>query len=275
MSCMKSATHHNSHIASLKDQKYFNDQTEAGKILTDVMTQMIDKINNQSFASYLDLSRFAESVILKHNAVPTFKNYKNFPEAVCISINNELVHGIPKNIAPKPTDLVTLDFGVTVNQSIVDSAITCSAEPSTDDQELIYITQQSLYAGINAIALNERVGTIGEAINEFVMTNGYYVIKEMGGHGIGYNSPHEYPFIANKDVRTNGIRIQPGMTFAIEPLVHKNPGTFLLDKDKWTVNMSTRCAHFEHTIQIYEDHLLIVTHYENFDGSKINKKIYF
>lgn len=271
---MKTATTYASHVATLKDKAYFKDQDEAGKILTDTMMQMIEKINSQSFASYLDLSRFAEKNIAKYNAIPTFKGYKNFPEAVCISINNELVHGIPKNIAPISTDLVSLDFGVTVNQSIVDSAITISAEPSSDDQELIYNTQQSLYAGINAISIDDRIGSIGEAINNYILTAGYHVVTKMGGHGIGYGNPHEFPFIANRDVRTNGIRIQPGMTFAIEPLVHKQPSNLSLDKDKWTVNMSTRCAHFEHTIQIHEDHLTIVTHYPDFDN-KINKEIYF
>lgn len=271
---MKATNQYASHIATLKDSNYFKDQEEAGKILTDTMKQMIEKVNSQSFASYLELSRFAEQNILKYNAIPTFKNYKNFPEAVCISINNELVHGIPKNITPVSTDLVTLDFGVTVNRSIVDSAVTVSAEPSDSDQELIYYTQQSLYSGIKAININDRIGIIGEAINNYITMKNYHVVTSMGGHGIGYNSPHEFPFVANKDTRTNGIHIQANMTFAIEPLVHKNSGTFSLDKDKWTVNMSTRCAHFEHTVQIHEDHLLVVTHHPDVD-SNFNKKIYF
>lgn len=262
---MKNATAKNSHLATLKDSKYFQDQIEAGKILSDVMNQMIEKVYSQSFDSYLGLSRFAESLILNYNAVPTFKGYKGFPEAICISINNELVHGIPKSTVPQPTDLVSLDFGVTVGRSVVDSALTVSAEPSPSDQELIYNTQQSLYAGIEAVRLEARVGSIGEAIHGYVSKHGYSVVQEMGGHGLGYGNPHEFPFIGNKDVSTNGIRIQPGMTFAIEPLVYKGTSNFYLDKDGWSVYMNHRCAHVEHTIQVRENEIEIVTWHPNFD----------
>ena len=260
---MKNAPVNNGHLATLKDKQYLSDQLEAGKILSDVMRQMVERVNSQSFVSYLELSRFAESLIIKHNAIPTFKGFKGFPEAVCISINHELVHGIPKTIAPNPQDLVSLDFGVTFNRSVVDSAVTISAEPSKENQELIFATQNSLYKGIEAIALNSRIGVIGEAIYSSAMKSGYHVVKEMGGHGIGYNNPHEFPFIANKDVSTNGVHIQPNMTFAIEPLLYKGSDKFFLDKDGWSVYMNNNCAHFEHTIAIRRGRAEILS---TFDG---------
>lgn len=267
---MKTAPAKSYHLATLKDPKYLSDQLEAGKILSETMRQMVEKVHSQSFASYLELSQFAESIILKYNAFPTFKGYKGFPEAVCISVNNELVHGIPKTTAPKPTDLVSLDFGVTLNQAVVDSALTISAEPSLEHQELIFVTQQSLYDGIQAIGLEVKIGAIGEAIYKSASKKGYSVVQEMGGHGLGYGNPHEYPFIANKDSKENGIRIQPNMTFAIEPLVYKGSPNFYLDKDGWSVYMNHSCAHFEHTIQVRENELEIVTWHPNFDVSNQN-----
>lgn len=246
-------------LATIKDKKYLENQLEAGKILSEIMNKMIDKVLSQDFDTYLSLSRFAELEILKHNAIPTFKSYKNFPEAVCISINNTLVHGIPKDIKPQSTDLVSLDFGVTVEQSIVDSAITLSAEPTEEDKLLISATQKCLYNSIKQIKLENRFGSIGENIFSTAKDMGFKVVNEFGGHGIGYGNPHDFPFISNNDKSTNGIRFQPGMTFAIEPLLYRNQKNISIDNDKWSINMTERCSHFEHSVHVLQDKLIILT----------------
>jgi len=251
----------------LKDNNWLQKQRFAGKVHSEVMDFLVSITKSNNKVSTLEMSKLAEEIIIKNNCTPTFKNYKGFPEAVCISINNELIHGIPKdNIFPQDENLITFDFGVTFENAIVDAATTVIWNKTENRQKinLINAGRAVLNSAINNIKIKENLGTIGFNINKTAQTLGYSVVQEYGGHGIwGNNYPHAKPFVSNKDSKDNGIRIQNGFCFAIEPLlVIGNPATFA-GNDGWTVKTEGLSVHEEHSIFIWEDQVEVLTRRHN------------
>lgn len=209
-----------------------------------------------------EIDRIAEAYIRSHGAVPNFKGYNGYPATACISINNEVIHGIPsKKRVIKAGDIVSIDLGAKFEGYHGDNASTFAAgDISSDAKRLLEVTEQSLYRGISAALAGNRIGDISNAVQSFVEENGYSVVRDYVGHGIGTNL-HEAPEVPNYGRAKHGIRLVPGMTLAIEPMV--NMGAFGVNvmPDGWTVltKDGSLSAHFEHTVLITADGPKIMT----------------
>jgi methionyl aminopeptidase len=239
------------------NQEWLEQQRIAGKVVAQALLFL--EANTTKYNG-LKLSKLAEEIILDNKCTPTFKGYNGFPEAVCISINNELVHGIPKEINFNDSDIVSFDLGATFNGAIADSAITIIIGENKRAEKLLQATKQALFDSIKAINLESKIGVIGETIYKVGKYNNMQVINNYGGHFIALNEPHAKPFVANKDNKNNGIRFQEGMSLAIEPLfcLGLNNETKVA-QDKWTVITNDLSAHFEETIFIHKDKVEIIT----------------
>lgn len=194
-------------------------------------------------------------------AKPSFLGYNGFPASACISINNEVIHGIPGKRVIHAGDIVSVDVGAYYNGYHGDNAATFAAgEVSPEAQALMDATRESLYEGIQAALAGNRIGDIGAAVQRYVEVRGYSVVRQFVGHGVGTNL-HEDPSVPNFGTPGRGPRLLPGMTIAIEPMI--NAGSCEVDtrRDGWTV--TTRdgkwSAHFEHTIAITADGPVILT----------------
>ena len=209
-----------------------------------------------------ELDKIAESYIRSQGGVPNFKGYSGYPATACISINNEVIHGIPsKKRILKSGDIVSVDLGASFEGYNGDNAATFAVgEISDEAKRLIDATRESLYEGIKAARAGGRIGDIGAAVQEYVEERGFSVVREFVGHGIG-TKLHEAPEVPNYGTAGKGIRLMPGMTIAIEPMVNAGlPGVKTLS-DGWTVQTvdGSLSAHFEHTVAITADGPQILT----------------
>jgi methionyl aminopeptidase len=249
-----------SELITLKNDEWLLNQRIAGSILKKCFAQCQEWMDKQSDLDCISMSNLLEELILDNHATPTFKNYKGFPAAVCISINKELLHGIPKNIHLSNSDVITFDLGVTYDNSIVDAARTyIFGDQQTEHIKIIKATKDALQAGIDSIAVGKRLGCIGHSIYNSATRNGYDVIHHYGGHGLDVNCPHASPFVSNKSKLNEGVRLQPGMTLAIEPQLISGLPQTRVHSDQWTVLTPTIGVHFEDTIFIHNDHVEILT----------------
>ncbi|MCE5322438.1 type I methionyl aminopeptidase [bacterium] len=204
----------------------------------------------------LDIDRMAEELTKKYRAKSSFKNYRGYPNSVCVAVNEEVVHGIPGNRALMSGDIVGIDFGAIVDGWQGDSAITILVgDKGTEEaKRLLRVTREALYMGIDAARVGNRLSDIGHAIQSYVEKNGYSVVRDLVGHGIGRNM-HEDPHVPNYGMPGKGVRLEEGMTLAIEPMV--NVGTYEVETlgDSWTVVTAdgSLSAHFEHTVAIRRD----------------------
>ncbi len=209
-----------------------------------------------------ELDRIAEQYILSQGAKPNFKNYNGYPATACISINNEVIHGIPsKKRIIKSGDIVSIDLGACFEGYHGDNAATFACgDISPEAKRLMDTTRESLYEGIAAAVSGGRLGDIGAAIQQYVEQRGYSVVRQFVGHGIG-TSLHEAPEVPNFGTKGRGIRLMPGMTLAIEPMVNMGHYDVKVMPDGWTVltKDGSLSAHFEHTIVITPDGPQILT----------------
>jgi methionyl aminopeptidase len=211
----------------------------------------------------LDLDKIADDFIRSHpGATPAFKGLYNFPASICTSINQEIVHGIPsKKRLIEEGDIVSIDIGVRLDGYYTDSATTVAVgKVDPESMRLLDVTKQALAAGIAAATAENHIGDIGAAVQGVVEAAGFSVVRDLVGHGIGVGF-HEDPQVPNYGKPKRGVRLQPGLTIAIEPMVNVGqPGTRTMP-DRWTVVSvdGTRSAHFEHTIAIRENGPLILT----------------
>jgi len=208
-----------------------------------------------------ELDQMAEEIILSKGAIPAFKGYRGFPASLCVSINEEVVHGIPDQRKLKEGDIVSLDVGSNLNGYFGDAAITLSVGVVDQAaQRLIEVTEKALYTGIERAKIGNRLFDISHAIQAWVESQGFSVVRDFVGHGIGKNL-HEEPQIPNFGSPHQGPRLEKGMVFALEPMV--NEGTFEVKilSDGWTVVTADgkRSAHFEHTIAITDREAEILT----------------
>lgn len=249
-------------FCTLKNERWLANQRIAGIAVRDALATLKQLVKDKTNYSTLQLSRIAEDIILSHKCDLTFKGYKGFPECCCISVNDQLVHGIPNSYQLQDGDVVSFDLGATYQGVIADSAITCIyGEPkSLDHVQLIENTEKALYAAIDAIKINKQLGIIGETIYKIGNLNKYGVVTHYSGHGLEPNKPHFFPSVCNKDTSNNGIRFKPGMTIAIEPLfVLGGNNNTRVTNDNWTVITKNISAHAEHTVFIHEDYIEIIT----------------
>ncbi len=212
--------------------------------------------------STLELDRMAEKFILSKGARPNFKGLYGFPATACISINNEVIHGIPaKNRILKNGDIVSVDLGAEFGGYNGDNAATFACgDVSPEAKRLMDTTRESLYEGIKRAIPGGRIGDISSAIQQYVESRGYSVVRDFVGHGVG-TSLHESPEVPNFGVPGRGVRLVPGMTLAIEPMINAGSYDVKTMSDGWTVLTTdgSLSAHFEHTIAITADGPVIMT----------------
>ncbi len=213
--------------------------------------------------SALDIDKIARSYCKEYGVKPAFLGYGGFPGAICVSVNEEVVHGLPtKNKGFKGGDIVSLDFGAIVDGWIGDVALTVPVgKVSPVAQRLIDVTREALYKGIEAAKVGGKLIDISRAIQKFVESHGFSVTRGYAGHGIG-RSLHEEPQITNYVYKGYpDITLEPGMTFAIEPMVNQGTGRVKVKRDGWTVvtKDGKLSAHFEHDIAITEDGTIIMS----------------
>lgn len=233
----------------------------AGACVNETLKTISDIVKNNNVTTQ-DLETTFLEIAQKHNCKPTFLGYKGFPGALCISVNNELVHGIPGSYLIKDGDVVKIDVGATFDGAIADSAITviCKDAKNKSHIELASLCRDALVAGIKAIQIGKQVGCIGYSINKKVQSSRFGLVTNYGGHAIQPNTPHASPFIANKAQYNEGIRIQPGMTLCIEPMLTLDRDTKTIVKsDGWTVLTKSVAVHEEATVFVGEDEILTIS----------------
>ena len=200
----------------------------------------------------LQLDKIADEFIRDHGAVPSFLGYGGFPNSITTSVNENVVHGIPNNTPLKEGDVISIDCGTSKNGYSGDSAYTfCVGEVEEDVKQLLRVTLKSLYLGIDKAKEGNRIGDIGNAVQSYCEKQGYSVVRELVGHGIG-KSMHEAPEVPNYGRRGTGPLIKNGMCIAIEPMINMGSKNVVFEKDGWTVRTRDRkpSAHFEHTIAV-------------------------
>ncbi len=227
----------------------------------------------QSGVKTINLDKRAEEFIRDNKAEPGFLGYNKFPNTLCISVNSEVVHGIPSNYELRDGDIVSVDCGVKLNGFFGDSAYTFSiGEISEEKKQLLEITKKSLFKAIEIAVHGKRVGDIGFTIQKYVEKNGYSVVRELTGHGIGRNL-HEEPEVPNYGRAGRGKLLKKGMVIAIEPMINLGRKNVVIKKDGWTVQTSDGkpSAHFEHTIAIKKGKADILSNF-NYIEKVLNKK---
>lgn len=206
----------------------------------------------------LQLDKIADEFIRDHGAIPTFKNFPNpfggpFPASICTSVNDVVVHGVPDSkTVLKDGDIISIDCGTLLDGFNGDSCYTfCVGEVSQEVRQLLKITKESLYLGIEQATAGKRVGDIGDTVQTYCESHGYGVVRELTGHGIG-KEMHEDPQVPNYGRRGNGALLKSGMCIAIEPMITMGNRQIWMMPDKWTIRTrdGKPAAHFEHTIAI-------------------------
>ena len=202
--------------------------------------------------STMELDKIAEDFIRSNGGVPGFLGQGGFPNTLCVSINDEVVHGIPSSRCLKEGDIVSIDCGVVKNGFYGDSAYTFEVGSVSDDlHELLEVTKKSLYIGIENAVAGKRVGDIGYAIQAYCEAHGYSVVRELVGHGVG-RELHEEPAVPNYGKRGQGVKLKEGMVIAIEPMIVMGERYVYQDEDGWSIKTRDKspAAHFEHTIAV-------------------------
>lgn len=243
----------------VKTDQEIKDMRESGRMLASVLQFLKPKV--EVGMTTKDLANLAAQELKKLGGKPAFLGYNGFPDVICISLNDEVVHGIPSEDVIEGGDLVSLDFGVNYNGMITDAAITVIAgESSGAKRKLIKGTEESLYAAISVVKDGVRIGDIGSAAEKIMTQYGFGIVRDLVGHGVGHHV-HEEPDIPNYGIAGSGKTLLKGMTIAIEPMSTLGSERVVMDSDGWTIKTYDRSlsAHFEHTILILEDSAEILT----------------
>jgi methionyl aminopeptidase len=232
----------------------------AGQIVWGALEEMRNRV--RPGVSTKDLDDFAEQYTRERHARPAFKGYRGYPGSVCTSINNEVVHGIPSPSRKlREGDILSMDFGVELDGYFADAALTVPVGKIEPEREkLLRVTRESLEHGIEKVRTGNRLGDISAAVQQWVEKNGYSVVREFVGHGIGTRM-HEDPQLPNYGTPGQGARLQEGMVLAIEPMVNRGgPGVRVLE-DGWTAvtDDGADSAHFEHTVAVTSNGPWILT----------------
>jgi methionyl aminopeptidase len=253
-------------MITIKSQEEIQTLREGGRRLAAILTELAARA--KPGISTAELDRIGYELAVKNGDKPAFLGYKPygakfpFPASVCISVNDEIVHGIPsEEKILKNGDVVTLDMGLIHEGLITDSAVTVivgKADPK--DRELVDVTAKALRKGIEAIKPGATVGDIGYAIEQFVEPYGFSHAEGLAGHGVGYKV-HEDPYVPNTGEKGEGEKLVPGMVIAIEPMLTRGTSKVIFDKDGYTVRTKDgkRSAHAEHTVAITKRGYLVLT----------------
>lgn len=241
-------------VVTIKSDREIELMREAGKILAEVHMEIKEHI--KPGVSTFEINELAEASIRRYNCIPSFLGYQGFPASVCISVNDQVVHGIPsKDKILIDGDIVSIDAGVIYKEYQSDAARTWPVGKVSDDaKKIIEVTEQSFFEGIKHAKSGNHLHEIGAAIQRHVEANGLSVVRDLVGHGIG-KEMHEAPQIPNFKQKNRGIRLLPGMTLAIEPMVNFGRYDVVWEDDNWTVvtRDGSLSAHYENTVLITED----------------------
>jgi len=242
-------------LITLKSAGEINKMRQAGQIVAEVLEKMREQV--APGVTTAELNELAESVIYKYNAIPSFKGYPPgsahpFPASICASVNEELVHGIPGPRVLREGDIISIDVGAVLNGYHGDAAVTLPVgQISPEAQRLLEVTEGALYEGIAAAGAGNWSGDISAAIQSYVESRGYNVVREYTGHGIGRDM-HEDPQVPNHGQPGRGVPLRRGMTIALEPMVLIGDSCVRVLNDRWTVVScdGKLTGHFEHTIAV-------------------------
>jgi methionine aminopeptidase, type I len=215
--------------------------------------------------STLQLDQIAETFIRDHGAEPAFLGYGGFPNSLCTSVNDQVVHGIPsaKTILNEG-DVISVDCGTFLNGFVGDSAYTfCVGEVAEETKRLLKTTKEALYEGVREAIVGRRVGDIGHAVQSYCESRGYSVVRELVGHGIG-KKMHEEPEVPNYGRKGNGTLLRSGMCICIEPMINMGVRNVVFEKDGWTVRTKDKkmSAHFEHCVAIRPEGPMILSSFD-------------
>ncbi|HSM25745.1 MAG TPA: type I methionyl aminopeptidase [Anaerolineaceae bacterium] len=259
---------------TIKSKRELELMRTAGKINAEALQAVADLA--KPGVTTAELNAAADAVLKKYGVYSPFKNYPGaypYPSSTTISVNEELVHGIPGNRVLNDGDIISVDCGTVYEGFVADSAITVPVgQISEIAQRLLKVTEEALYVGIEQMVSGNRVGDVSSAIQTYVEEAGFFVTREYTGHGVGRDM-HEGPQVPNYGIAGRGILLRPGMTIALEPMILVGtPATRVL-KDQWTVISADRSltAHYEHTVAITENGPVILTLHE--DGTKPGRKM--
>lgn len=249
----------------LKTKAEIDAMREGGKILANILLLISEKVVPGVFGD--ELEEIADREIKKYGAISSFRNYKihksgaPFPSSICVSINDEIVHGFPKGKLIKEGDIVGIDLGIKYKGLHTDSALTVGAGKLSDKaQKLIKVTKESLSKALKEVRPESRLGDIGYAVQSYVEKNGFSIVRDLVGHGVG-RSIHEPPEVPNYGKGGEGLKLYPGMTFAIEPMVNVGKHFIKVDDDEWTIRTEdgSLSAHFEHSVAVTKEGCIILT----------------
>jgi methionyl aminopeptidase len=251
-------------VILIKTKKEIDFIRESCQIVAEVL-QLMKRYTKPGITT-IELDKIAEDYILSNNARPAFKGYSqagsfDFPGSICSSIDDEVVHGIPGNRILNEGEIISIDVGVEKNEYFGDAALTIAVgKISEEKQKLMNSTEKSLYLGIEKALVGNKIGDVSNAIQSEVEGNGFSVVRDLCGHGVGKHL-HEDPQIPNYGKRGTGALIKNGMTLAIEPMINLGSYKVYVEDDGWTVKTSDGLpsAHFEHTIAIINGKAEILT----------------
>jgi len=243
----------------LKSEKDLQMLSRSGKILAGVMKRVRKFV--RAGITTADIDRYSEELILKEKAIPAFKGYKGFPASVCVSVNDEIVHGIPGARVILDGDIVSVDLGVNYQGYFSDAAVTLAiGRVQSDKKKLIEVTSQALDIGIKQCCVGNNLSDISYSIQNFVEGRGFQVVRQFVGHGIG-QTLHEEPEIPNFGKPHLGPQLKSGMVLAIEPMVNMGSWEAQIAANGWTAVTidGASSAHFEHTVAITDKGPVILT----------------
>lgn len=249
----------------MKSRQEIEVMAESGKLLAELLSVLEAKVAPGVYGD--ELEEIARGFIRKHKAEASFFHYRPernstpYPSALCFSVNDEIVHGFPFGKLIKEGDIVSIDAGLKYKGFHADSAITVGAgKVSPVARKLMEVTQGSLYEGIKEVAPGVRLGTVGSAIQAYAESNGFSVVRDLVGHGVG-RSIHESPEVCNYGKADTGLKLYPGMVLAIEPMINEGRYHIKIDDDEWTIRTADGklSAHFEHTVAVTEDGFRVLT----------------
>lgn len=246
--------------ALLKSPEEIVMMREGGKRLARILFEL-KKIIQTKKTNGIELEKKAEELAAKYSGKPSFKGYRGYPASLCVSLNSEVVHGIPREEIFKEGDLVKLDFGFWYKGFCTDSAVTCPVgEIFREDDRLIRVTQEALMSGIKALKVGQPLGEYSATVQSKVEANGFSVVRDLVGHGVG-RLVHEAPAIPNFGAAGSGPKLEIGMTLALEPMVNLGGFEVKFERNGWGVKTADglNSAHFEHTVAVTEEGVNILT----------------
>lgn len=255
----------------LKTEEQIEQVRESANVLSQLLAELAKLI--EPGITTLSLDKFAHDFIHDHGGTPAFLHYHGFPNSLCISVNDQIVHGIPSDYVLKDGDIVSVDGGVNLNGFISDSAYTFGVgNISAEAQQLLDVTKEALYKGIEQAVAGKRVGDISSAVQEHVVPHGYGIVRELVGHGVGFEL-HEKPEVPNYGKRGSGPKLEAGLVICIEPMINAGKAGVKFWDDGWTVSTvdGKLSAHFEQMVAIRKGSPDVLLNFEAIE-KVLNKK---